>query len=79
MVVPLLWDHGTVDSSDHRSGWWEEHGDQHPDEDYEAQHRDEDLDEILQNLTGPIQSEPPSDKRPLIRRSGASSENPTYR
>jgi predicted acyl esterase len=42
----------------------EEHGDQHPDEGHEVHHRDEDLDEILQNLTGPIQSDPPSDETP---------------
>jgi hypothetical protein len=38
----------------------EAHGDQHRDEVYEeAQHRDEDLDEILQNMRIPTQSEPP--------------------
>jgi len=31
-----------------------EHGEQHPDVDREAQHQDEDLDEILQNLDLPI-------------------------
>jgi hypothetical protein len=38
----------------------EGHGDQHHDEVHEvAQHRDEALDEILQNMKIPIQNEPP--------------------
>ena len=38
----------------------EAHGGQHRDEVHEqAQHRDEDLDEILQNMKIPVQSDPP--------------------
>jgi hypothetical protein len=35
----------------------EEHGDQRPDQDHEAHHRDDDLDEILQTLDLPIQDD----------------------
>jgi hypothetical protein len=60
VVVPVLRDDGTVDESDHAVSTGEAHGDQHRDEVHEkAQHRDEDLDEILQNMRIPIQSDPP--------------------
>ena len=41
----------------------EAHGDQHRDEVHAVQYRDEDLDEILQNLAIPIQSDPPTTGR----------------
>lgn len=37
----------------------EEHGCQHPDEEHEVHHRDEDLDGILQNLAIPVEGDSP--------------------
>lgn len=64
MVVPFLRDDGPWTHQTTAVAGGEEHGDQHTAEDHEVHHRDGDLDEILQNLTDSIQSDPPSDEAP---------------